>query len=86
MHSLSKSFTSTAVGMAVDEGRLTVDDPVLAYFPDDAPKRPSDNLKAMQVRHLLSMSTGHDQDTTGYMTQAQRRQLGSRLPGAPGGL
>ena len=67
MHSLSKSFTSTAIGMAVDEGRLTVDDPVLAYFPEDAPKRPSDNLKAMQVRHLLSMSTGHDQDTTGYM-------------------
>ncbi len=67
MHSLSKSFTSTAIGIAVDEGRLTVDDPVLTYFPDDAPKRPSADLKAMQVRHLLSMSTGHDQDTTGYM-------------------
>jgi len=32
LHSLSKSFTSTAVGMAIDEGRLTVDDFVLSYF------------------------------------------------------
>jgi CubicO group peptidase (beta-lactamase class C family) len=54
MHSLSKSFTSTAVGMAIDEGRLTVDDFVLSYFPEDAPKRPGQNLRAMRVRHLLS--------------------------------
>jgi CubicO group peptidase (beta-lactamase class C family) len=59
LFSLTKSFTSTAVGMAVAEGRMTVDDPVLQYFPEDAPAAPSDNLKAMRVRDLLSMSTGH---------------------------
>src|SRR5690349_10639949 len=37
MHSLSKSFTSTAVGLAVSEGKLSIDDPVLKFFPDDAP-------------------------------------------------
>jgi hypothetical protein len=36
LFSLSKSFTSTAVGMLVAEGRLTVEDPVLRYFPDEA--------------------------------------------------
>ncbi len=64
LFSLSKSFTSTAVGLAVAEGRLSVDDPVLKFFPQEAPKRISRNLAAMKVRHLLSMSTGHDQDTT----------------------
>ncbi len=64
LFSLSKSFTSTAVGMAVAEGRLSIDDPVLSFFPQEAPRKPGENLAAMRVRHLLSMSTGHDHDTT----------------------
>ncbi len=64
LFSLSKSFTSTAVGLAIAEERLTLEDPVLAFFPADAPKKVSHNLAAMEVHHLLSMSTGHDQDTT----------------------
>ena len=60
LHSLSKSFTSTAVGLAVAEGKLSVDDPVLKFFPQDAPAEPSDKLKAMRVRDLLTMSTGHE--------------------------
>jgi CubicO group peptidase (beta-lactamase class C family) len=65
LYSLSKSFTSSAIGLAVAEGRLSVDDPVLRFFPDDAPADPSVNLQAMRVRHLLSMNTGHQEDTTG---------------------
>lgn len=60
LHSLSKSFTSTAVGLAVAEGKLSIDDPVLKFFPDDAPAEPSDHLKAMTVRDLLTMSCGHE--------------------------
>lgn len=67
LFSLSKSFTSTAIGLAVAEGRLSVDDPVLTFFPAEAPRKPSANLAAMRVRHLLSMSTGHDHDTTAYL-------------------
>ncbi|PYQ38124.1 MAG: serine hydrolase [Acidobacteria bacterium] len=59
LYSLSKSFTSTAVGLAVAEGKLSLDDEVLKMFPDDAPAEPSANLKAMRVRDLLRMSTGH---------------------------
>ena len=58
--SLSKSFTSTAVGLAIEDGKLSLDDPVLKFFPDDAPANPSDNLKAMTVRDLLTMSGGHE--------------------------
>ncbi len=60
--SLSKSFTSTAVGLAVAEGKLTVDDPVLKFFPEAAPREISDHLKAMRVRDLLTMSTGHQDE------------------------
>ena len=67
LFSLSKSFTSTAIGLAVAEDRLSVDDPVLSFFPAEAPRKPSANLAAMRVRHLLSMSTGHDHDTTAYL-------------------
>lgn len=63
LFSLSKSFTSTAVGLAVGEGGLSVDDPVLSFFRDVAPRRVSRNLAAMRVRHLLTMTTGHDVDT-----------------------
>lgn len=73
LFSLSKSFTSTAIGLAVQEGLLTVDDPVLKFFPDEAPPSPSQNLKAMRVRHLLSMNTGHQSDTTEHVYQHLHR-------------
>jgi CubicO group peptidase (beta-lactamase class C family) len=58
MYSLSKSFTSTAVGLAISEGKLSLDDPVLKFFPDEAPANPSKNLLSMRVRDLLRMATG----------------------------
>lgn len=59
LYSLSKSFTSTAVGLAIAEGKLSLDDQVSKFFPDDMPAEPSSQLKAMRVRDLLTMSTGH---------------------------
>lgn len=70
LYSLSKSFTSTAVGLAVAEGKLSVDDPVLKFFPEAAPAEPSANLKAMRVSDLLRMSTGHQ--TEPRLTPATR--------------
>src|SRR5207302_5326705 len=70
LYSLSKSFTSTAVGLAVSEGHLTLGAPVLSNFPSEAPATVSENLAAMRVRHLLTMSTGHDKDATGPTTNA----------------
>lgn len=60
LYSLSKSFTSTAVGLAIAEGKLSLDDTVLKFFPDEAPAEPDAKLKAMRVRDLLEMSTGHE--------------------------
>ncbi len=60
--SLSKSFTSTGIGLAVAEGKLSLDDEILKFFPDDAPVEPPRNLQSMRVRDLLRMSTGHQQE------------------------
>jgi CubicO group peptidase (beta-lactamase class C family) len=67
LYSVSKSFTSTAVGFAMDEGLLSEDDFVTSLFPEDLPETVSEHLAAMQVRHLLSMATGHTQDTLDRM-------------------
>jgi CubicO group peptidase (beta-lactamase class C family) len=59
LYSLSKSFTSTAVGMAIAEGKFSLDNPVLQFFQEEAPAKPDELLKQMRVRDLLNMNTGH---------------------------
>lgn len=60
LHSVSKTFTSTAVGFAVQEGLLKVSDKVISFFPDLLPEDVSDNLKDMEIFDLLTMTTGND--------------------------
>jgi len=62
MYSCSKSFTATAIGFLVTEKKITVDDKVISFFPDDLPETISDNLKALRIRDLLSMSVGHEKE------------------------
>ncbi|MFW5821730.1 MAG: serine hydrolase domain-containing protein [Bacteroidota bacterium] len=59
MHSLSKSFTSSAVGLAIEEGLISLDDQVISFFPGETPENPSSNLKSMRIRDLITMNTGH---------------------------
>lgn len=92
LYSLSKSFTATAVGIAVAEGKLGLDDPVLKFFPEDAPAQPSANLRAMRVRDLLRMNTGQTSEAPMGLTEdsAQRsrtwvqRFLAHPVPYKPG--
>ncbi len=65
LYSLSKSFTSTAIGLAVSEGLISLDDPVMSFFPGKIPENPSHNLKEMRIRDLLRMTTGHASDSYG---------------------
>jgi len=71
LYSLSKSFTSTAIGFAVQEGELNILDKVVSFFENECPTVISDNLKKMTIRDLLTMSSGHDFDTIGPMTEAK---------------
>lgn len=62
-YSLSKSFTSTAIGMLVKDGKLDISQPVISFFPKETPADPSPYLRQMTVKHLLTMNTGHGEDT-----------------------
>ncbi len=63
LYSLSKSFTSTAIGLLVKDGKLNIDDKLISFFPNEIPVVPDENLKQMKVKHLLTMNTGHGEDT-----------------------
>lgn len=64
-HSLTKSVTSVAVGLAIDEGRFGLEDKVASLFPQHVPANASARLRAMTVRDLLTMEAGHDHETSG---------------------
>lgn len=63
LYSLSKSFTSTAVGLAISEGKFKLDSKVVSFFPDELPAEVSPNLAAMTVKDLLTMASGNAKDT-----------------------
>jgi CubicO group peptidase (beta-lactamase class C family) len=71
LFSLSKSFCSTAAGLAIAEARFSLDDKIIDLFPDDLPDKVDINLAQMRVRDLLTMSTGHAEDTTGKLRQRE---------------
>lgn len=85
LYSLSKSFTSTAAGFAVAEGKLSIDDEVTKFFPEDTPPNASNNLKAMRVRDLLTMSTGHqDEPPVSAAEVCAKSFLAHAVPHLPG--
>ncbi|WP_237744957.1 serine hydrolase domain-containing protein [Kribbella catacumbae] len=88
LFSISKSLTSMAIGLLIEDGKLSLDDKVVAFFgDDDLPDKLGDNLAAMEVRHLLTMTTGHAKDTVealGRDRRAIRIFLGLEVEHEPG--
>ncbi len=73
--SVSKSFISVAVGIAMEEGLITLDEKICDSFKEYLPENPSENLLNLEVRHLLTMTSGvenalfFDNDQERYITQ-----------------
>lgn len=93
LYSVSKSFTSTAAGFGVAEGRFGLDDRVLDLLPEVAPSEVDPRTRELTLHHLLSMSTGHTEDTlaagfaavgrgidlaTGVLSVPPQAEVGSR--------
>ncbi len=57
-HSLCKTVTGLSIGILVGEGKLTVDTPIHKILTEGRPAILSSRMKAITVRHLLSMTTG----------------------------
>jgi CubicO group peptidase (beta-lactamase class C family) len=58
LYSTSKSFTATAVSLAIKEGKLNLDDKVISFFPKSLPDTVSPFLAELRIKDLLSMSVG----------------------------
>jgi len=67
LYSCSKSFTSTAVGFAVSEKLLSVNDKVISFFPGSLPDSVKAYLAALTIKDLLTMSVGQEPDPTGQL-------------------
>ena len=57
-HSVAKSITSFAVGLLIGDGRLHLDDRIVDIFRDELPSALAPRMKAVTVRHLLTMTAG----------------------------
>lgn len=57
MYSVSKSFVAVAVGMAVTEGLIRMEDPVIGYFPEFRSSEPDEYQQRCTVRDMLCMSS-----------------------------
>jgi CubicO group peptidase (beta-lactamase class C family) len=68
LFSLTKGFTSIAVGFAIEEGLLALEDPLVSFFPEIERKQTSE-FRDIQVRDLLTLSVGHEKATMGWDLQ-----------------
>ncbi len=62
LNSASKSFTSTAIGFAISEKKISLDDKVATFFPEYLPDTISVFLSQLRIRDLLSMTTGQKRE------------------------
>ena len=57
LYSVSKTFSGIAVGMLIDEGKLSLDDRIVSYFPKYLPACPDPRLARLTIRDMLRMAT-----------------------------
>jgi len=87
LFSLSKSFTSTAIGLAVNDGLLTVDTLVADIFKkemEELGNNIDEKMKKMTVKHLLTMGTGMEYENWGYKDNNIKGFLSSHIKNEPG--
>ena len=63
MFSITKSFTSIAIGLLADEGKLSLDDKIVDYFPEKVPENVHPYIADMTIRNMLMMRTCHEKTT-----------------------
>ena len=82
LYSMSKSFTATALGFALAEDRLSLDDLVVDHFPELA-SAAGPVARTITVEHLARMATGHHADTLPAMTHGNTDPISGFLGQEP---
>lgn len=63
MFSVSKSFTSLAIGKLAEEGKIHLDDPITKYFPEYVSEKTHPWVMQTTIRNMLEMRTCHSLTT-----------------------
>jgi len=87
VYSLAKSITSTGIGVAVDEGLLTVDTLVADIFKkemDELGDHIDEKIRKMTIKHLLTMTTGMEYDDWSWGNNNIKNFLSSHIKNEPG--
>ncbi|WP_454762284.1 serine hydrolase domain-containing protein [Caulobacter segnis] len=83
MHSVAKSVTACAIGLALAEKRFALTDKVVSFFPEHLPSVVDDKLAAMTVEDLLTMRTGHAAETSGALWRGSDESWIAKFFGIP---
>ncbi len=73
MYSVSKSFVSIAVGFCEQDGLLSLDDPMVKYFPDYVASLPEEQIPTTTIREMLRMRTSKDSEVYWFYTGTKDR-------------
>lgn len=68
MYSQTKSYVGIAVRLLAEEGKISLDDPIVQYFPDKLPETVHPYLKKMTIRNMLTMRTCFDEYDVNWFT------------------
>ncbi len=85
-HSLGKSVTAMAIGMLIDDGKLSLDDSAVKILEKKVPPLSLITHKAITVRHLLTMTSGIAFAESGAVVEDNwlRAYFESRIKTEPG--
>ena len=82
MYSETKSYTSVAIGLLAEEGKLDINDPIVRYFPEKVDLPLPEQMKKQTIREMLMMTTvgqsfnwftdSHEDRTYMYFNRARR--------------
>ena len=76
IYSHTKSYMSTAAGIAIAQGKLALETKLVDLFPEYVPENPDDRLLRISLKNLLTMSSGFGHP---YLMNQDRRN-GTGVP------
>ena len=73
MYSISKSFVSIAIGLAAEDGLISLEDKMVKYFPEYMNENTNEYLLNMTIREMLTMETCKGESTNWFRTSTSDR-------------
>ena len=86
MYSVSKTFVSMAVGFCIQDGLISLDDPMAKFFPEYLEGKAEEYIPTTTIRELLKMETSMEYGVNWFKTgcsdrtEVYFRKTGDKLP------